>query len=138
MGKPNSPIVPTYRYKDAHQAIEWLCRAFGFDKKVVHEEDDGTVANAQLVLDNAMIMLASVRNNEFDQFVKHPEELNGLNTMSPYIIVENIELHYQRAVQAGAEILLPLTIQDYGGGGYTCRDPEGYLWNFGSYDPWSQ
>ncbi len=25
---------------------------------------------------------------------------------------------------------------DYGGRNYTCVDPEGNLWNFGSYDPW--
>ena len=27
---------------------------------------------------------------------------------------------------------------DYGGRGFTCRDPEGHLWNFGSYDPWAE
>jgi uncharacterized glyoxalase superfamily protein PhnB len=28
--------------------------------------------------------------------------------------------------------------EDYGGRGYNCRDPEGYLWSFGSYDPWAE
>lgn len=28
--------------------------------------------------------------------------------------------------------------QDYGGRLYSCRDPEGNLWNFGSYDPWEE
>ena len=27
--------------------------------------------------------------------------------------------------------------QDYGGRDYTCRDPEGYVWTFGTYDPWT-
>ncbi|HZF33304.1 MAG TPA: glyoxalase, partial [Candidatus Angelobacter sp.] len=27
--------------------------------------------------------------------------------------------------------------EDYGGRGYSCRDPEGHLWNFGTYDPWA-
>ena len=26
--------------------------------------------------------------------------------------------------------------EDYGGRGFSCFDPEGHLWNFGSYDPW--
>ena len=138
MGKEYAPIVITFRYKEANEAIDWLSRAFGFTIKVVHSEEDGSVANAQLVLNNSMIMLASERDNEFDRFVKHPQELDGYNTISPYIIVEDIETHYKTAVKNGAEILLPLTMQDYGGGGYTCKDIEGYLWNFGSYDPWKE
>jgi uncharacterized glyoxalase superfamily protein PhnB len=27
--------------------------------------------------------------------------------------------------------------QDYGGGDYTCKDPEGNVWTFGTYDPWA-
>jgi transposase len=27
--------------------------------------------------------------------------------------------------------------EDYGGRDYSCRDPEGHVWNFGSYDPWA-
>jgi len=42
-----------------------------------------------------------------------------------------------RARAAGAEILLALEDQDYGGRGYTCRDPQGHVWSFGTYDPWA-
>lgn len=138
MDTQGSPIIITYRYKDAKEAIDWLCRAFGFTEKVVHVGEAGSIDNAQLVLNNAMIMIASERDNEFDRFVKHPQDIEGYNTISPYIIIKNIEQHYQNAVQQGAEICLPLTVQDYGGSGYTCKDIEGYLWNFGSYDPWKE
>ena len=37
---------------------------------------------------------------------------------------------------AGALIVMDLAEQDYGGKLYACRDPEGQLWNIGSYDPW--
>jgi uncharacterized glyoxalase superfamily protein PhnB len=33
-------------------------------------------------------------------------------------------------------IVVDLAEQDYGGKLYACRDPEGQLWNIGSYDPW--
>ena len=26
--------------------------------------------------------------------------------------------------------------QPYGGRLYSCRDPEGHVWHFGTYDPW--
>ena len=28
-------------------------------------------------------------------------------------------------------------IPPYGGLGHTCRDIEGHIWTFGSYDPWA-
>ena len=43
-----STVIPCFRYQDAAAAIEWLCRAFGFEKQAVHTNPDGTVAHAQL------------------------------------------------------------------------------------------
>jgi uncharacterized glyoxalase superfamily protein PhnB len=51
--------------------------------------------------------------------------------------VEDADKHYARAVAAGAEIVMELRDEDYGGRDYSCRDPEGHVWNFGSYDPWA-
>ena len=36
-----------------------------------------------------------------------------------------------------ADIVLPPSEKDYGGRGYTARDPEGNVWSFGDYDPWA-
>ena len=41
-----------------------------------------------------------------------------------------------QAKAAGAQIVIDIADQDYGGRGYACRDIEGHLWWFGSYDPW--
>ena len=38
---------------------------------------------------------------------------------------------------AGAEIAIDIKDEEHGGRAYSCRDPEGHVWNFGSYDPWS-
>jgi hypothetical protein len=43
---------------------------------------------------------------------------------------------YRRAKAAGAKIVLDINDEDYGGRGFSCRDLEGHLWNFGTYDPW--
>ena len=40
-------------------------------------------------------------------------------------------------IAAGAEIVIEIRDEDYGGRHYSCRDPEGHVWNFGSYDPWA-
>jgi uncharacterized glyoxalase superfamily protein PhnB len=42
----------------------------------------------------------------------------------------------EKVKSAGAEIVLDNVDQDYGGRGFTCKDLEGHLWSFGSYNPW--
>ena len=138
MKQNGSVIIPTMRYKDAPSAIEWLCKAFGFEKHLVVPGENGTIAHAQLSFGNAMIMLGSENDNEYGKLLRTPKDLNGLNTQAPYIVVEEIDKHYQGAITAGAEIVMDIKDEDYGGRGYSCKDPEGYLWNFGSYNPWAQ
>jgi len=136
MKQHGSVIIPTLRYKDAPAAMEWLCDAFGFKKHLVVPGENGTIAHAQLSYGNAMIMLGSENNDEYGKLLGLPKDLNGLNTQAPYIVVEEVDEHYQRAVAAGAAIVMDLKDEDYGGRGYSCQDPEGYVWNFGSYNPW--
>lgn len=130
-------MIPALRYDDAAAAVEWLCRAFGFEKHLVVPGEDGTVVHAQLVFGNGMVMLGQARPGEFDALQKPPSALGGVVSQSPYIIVDDADAHYARAVAAGAEIAMEIRSEDYGGRGYSCRDPEGHLWNFGSYDPWA-
>jgi uncharacterized glyoxalase superfamily protein PhnB len=130
-------IVPTFRYRDAPAAIAWLGRAFGLEPHLVVPGPDGTIAHAQLVFGHGMIMLSSASDGEYGNLVKTPAELGGVAGQSPYLIVADTDAHYAGAKAAGAEILIDIKDEDYGGRGYTCRDPEGYIWNFGSYDPWA-
>jgi uncharacterized glyoxalase superfamily protein PhnB len=133
----NASIIPTVRYRDAPAAIEWLCRAFGFEKHLVVPGDGNTIAHAQLTYRNGMIMLGSARDDEFGRLQKTTAEVGGTGTQSPYVIVPDADAHHARAVAEGAEIVYPLKDEDYGGRGYSCRDPEGHLWSFGTYDPWA-
>ena len=131
-----STVIPAMRYRDANAAIEWLCKAFGFERHLVVPGENGTVAHAQLTFGNGMIMLGSAREDEFGQRVNPPREIGGIGTQSAYVIVEDADAHYARAKAAGAEIVMEVEDQDYGGRLYSCLDPEGHLWSFGTYDPW--
>ena len=131
-----SNIIPTMRYHDAPAAIEWLCEAFGFERRLVVPGEDGSIAHAQLTLGSGMIMLGSARDDELGGLVKTARQA-GANTQSAYIVVEEIDEHYQKARAQGAEIVMEIADQDFGGRLYSAVDPEGYLWNFGSFDPWA-
>jgi uncharacterized glyoxalase superfamily protein PhnB len=129
-------VIPCLRYRDAPAAIEWLCKAFGFEKHLVVPNEDGTIAHAQLSFGNGMIMLGSALDTEFGRLMKQPDEIGGAETQCAYIVVPDPDLVHARAVAAGAEIVMALKDEDYGGRGFSCRDPERHLWAFGSYDPW--
>jgi uncharacterized glyoxalase superfamily protein PhnB len=132
-----STIIPCLRYRDALAAIDWLCVAFGFEKHAVHADDKGIVQHAQLVFGNGMVMLGSVANpGAWGERIAQPDEIGGRETQSPCVIVVDCEAHYARAKAAGAVIVDELEHKEYGGAGYSCRDLEGHLWWFGSYDPW--
>lgn len=131
-----SAIIPCLRYRDAHAAIAWLEQAFDFKPQAVYA-DGAIVYHAQLVYGGGMVMLGSVDNGgEWGKLTVQPDEINGRETQSACVIVGNPDAHYARAVAAGARVVIDIADQDYGGRGYACRDPEGHLWWFGSYDPW--
>jgi uncharacterized glyoxalase superfamily protein PhnB len=111
-------VIPALRYRNAPAAIEWLCSAFGFEKHAV------------------MLGSVSAKDSEWGRLLKQPDEIDGAETQSAYLIVSDADAVYAKAKAAGAEILLDIKDEDYGGRGFTCRDLEGHIWNFGTYDPW--
>lgn len=129
-------MIPTMQYRNATKAVDWLCAAFGFEEKNVFKDEAGAVTHAELQLGNAMIMISPRTNSPFGRMVKTPLEIGNFNTHALYVVVEDIEAHYQTAIENGATIMLELVEQSYGGKDYTCKDLEGYLWSFGTYNPW--
>ncbi|ABR90379.1 Uncharacterized conserved protein [Janthinobacterium sp. Marseille] len=132
-----SSVIPCLRYRDALAAIDWLCEVFGFEKQAVYTNPDGSVAHAQLALGGGMIMIGSVvADSEWGKLIRQPDEIGGDETQSPYLIVADADVVYERAQAAGAEIVIDIKFEDYGGRGFSCRDLEGRLWSIGTYDPW--
>ena len=132
-----STIMPTLRYRDAPAAIDWLCKVLGFAQHAVYPGPDNTVAHAELTLNGGMIMLGSHKDDEYGRGFKSPAELNGLETRSAYVIVDDAEAVYARAQKAGALIVRPIQDTAYGSREFTIKDPEGHSWSVGTYDPWN-
>jgi uncharacterized glyoxalase superfamily protein PhnB len=128
-----STVIPCLRYRDASRMIDWLCATFGFERRAVYEDGAGGIAHAELTC--GMIMLGSAQDNEFAKLQSTPAELGG-TTQSPYLIVADADEIYRRAKRNGADIVIEIKDESYGGRGFSCRDPEGHLWNIGTYDPW--
>jgi uncharacterized glyoxalase superfamily protein PhnB len=133
---PAPSLVPLMRYRDVSAAIDWLCTALGFEKQVAVSDPDGGVYYAQLTYGNSLVMIGSVRDTELDKLMRQPDEVGGIETQSCYLVVEDADAHYARATAAGAEIVLDIKSDGLGRRGYSCKDPEGHIWNFGTYNPW--
>jgi len=129
-------LVPLMRYRDVSAAVDWLCDAFEFERHSVVHAADGTIFYAQLTFGNGMVMLGPVRSSELDELMRQPDEIGGMETQNCYLVVEDVDAHYAKAISAGAEIVFGLNSDDSGGRGYSCRDPQGHIWNFGTYNPW--
>lgn len=132
-------LIPCLAYDDAPAALEWLCQAFGFEQRMVVRGEDGSILHAQLAFGSGMLMLGSRRKDSLHgQRVKPPISNDGHSSQSIYVVVNSADGLYAQAKAAGAEIVIDLKDEDHGGRGFTCRDPEGHLWSFGTYDPWAE
>lgn len=132
-------MIPCIGYKDAPAAIEWLCKAFGFEKHLIVPGINGMIDHAQLTLGEVMIMTGSSnKERPYSILTNTPSENGGKETQSPYVVLDDADLdaHFKMAKAAGAKIIMELKEEDYGGRNYSCYDIEGHLWNFGSYNPW--
>ena len=127
-------VYPALRYEDADAAIDFLVEAFGFRVRARHDGPGGTVAHAELELGNGIVMLGSQRDDDLRTRV--PRDV-GRVTCSLYVVVDDVDAHYERAVAAGAEVVRPLHDTDYGSREHVVRDPEGHVWSFGTYDPYA-
>lgn len=130
-------VIPTVRYRDVAKAVDWLCRAFGMQMHRVVADASGAPRYAELTVGNGMLMVAPIEDTPFGKLMVQPDEIGGVETQVCYLCVANARTHYKRAKAAGAVILLEPDDEANRGRGYSCRDPEGHVWNFGTYDPWA-
>jgi len=133
----HSTAIPSLLYRHAPDAIEWLSRVFGFEKHAVYPGSGNTIMHAELTLGGGMIMLGSLNENASKRHLKLPAEPGNAQTHGVSLIVKDADEVYVRAQAAGAEILEAIEDKPFGGRGFACRDPEGYIWNVVTYNPWA-
>ncbi|CAB3775972.1 VOC family protein [Pararobbsia alpina] len=115
-------------YKDPWAALDWLERAFGFERTMVISDAEGRLAHSEMRFGDSYLMVGS----EWAEFTASPSSTNGKNTQTIHVhLNEDIDAHCERARSAGATILQEPSDQFYGHRTYRARDPEGHVWTFG-------
>jgi uncharacterized glyoxalase superfamily protein PhnB len=115
--------------------VEWLCDAFGFRKQLIVKGENSEVKHAELAFGESVIMVVPARDTPFEKVVVHPDQIGGVETQACYLVVADVEGHYAKASVKGAKIIFDIRVENHGGRAYACRDPEGHMWIFGTYDP---
>jgi uncharacterized glyoxalase superfamily protein PhnB len=126
-------------YDDAAAAIDWLCRAFGFEVRLKVEGDNGRIEHSELVFGDGVVMVGSSADGTskvpFKAHFTSPKSLSGANTQSMMVYVDDADAHCVRAKAAGARIFMEPALHDYGEDHWADRsygavDPEGHHWWF--------
>jgi uncharacterized glyoxalase superfamily protein PhnB len=114
-------------YRDPWAALDWLEKAFGFERSMVISDRDGRLGHAQMRFGDGYIMVGS----EWAEFIASPASVGGKNTQSIHVqLQDGIDAHCERARAAGAAILQEPADQFYGDRTYRARDVEGHMWTF--------
>ena len=109
---PPAVVIPELPYPDVREATDWLCRTFGFNERL-------RIGNhrAQLSFGEGSLVVTQRSNGSDASF-------------SVMVRVDEIDSHYERVKQAGAQILSPPADYPYGERQYTVQDPGGHRWTF--------
>jgi uncharacterized glyoxalase superfamily protein PhnB len=116
---PAATVIPVLTYLDVREAVAWLAAAFGFVERVRIGENH----RAQLAVGDGAVIIA---DTDSDRGVPDPTVV----THSVIVRVGDVQNQRDRAVNAGAVILLEPTEFPYGERQCTVQDPWGHRWTF--------
>lgn len=115
-------------YKDPLAALDWLERAFGFERVMVIRDQQGQLVHSEMRFGDSYLMVGS----EWADFTASPASVGGKNTQTVHVhLPDGLDQHCERARAAGAVILREPQDEFYGDRTYTARDAEGHVWTFG-------
>ena len=108
---PRAAVIPVLAYPDVAEAVDWLCRTFGFTLRIRIGDH-----RAQLNVgdDGGAVVVTAPAGAKASVMVR----------------VENVDAHHERCLQSGARIVEPPSTYPYGERQYTVEDPAGHQWKF--------
>jgi uncharacterized glyoxalase superfamily protein PhnB len=120
-------FAPALFYKDPLAALQWLEKAFGFERLMVITDAQGKLVHSEMKFGDGFIMVGG----EWADFIASPAAAGGRNTQSTHVqLKDGIDAHFERARAAGAVIVREPADQFYGDRSYMAKDPEGHVWSF--------
>ena len=120
-------VAPYLNVDGAGKAAAFYVRAFGA-KEVFRAPPDekGRFMHIHLVVNGGSLMLC-------DPFPEHGHPHKTPQAFTLHLQVEDVDAWWKRAVDAGAEVLLPLQVMFWGDRYGQVRDPFGVSWSLAAH-----
>ncbi len=109
--RPPGVIIPEIPYANIQEAADWLCRAFGFKKRL-------QIGNHRFQLtlgDNSIVAIEGKDSNL---------------SCSLLVLVDDVDNRYEQAKAMGAETIREPTDYPFGERQCTVKDIGGHRWTF--------
>jgi PhnB protein len=121
--KGYNAVIPALAFKGAHAALKWYVNVLGAKEKMRFDAPDGTIAHAEMTIDNNVIMI-SEENREYNS---SPKTLGG-NSVNLCAYVPDVDKVVKKAVDNGARLISEPKDEFYGDRSGRFEDPFGYVW----------
>jgi PhnB protein len=117
-------ITPYLSVKGGTDAIEFYKKAFGATEIMRLPNPDGTLGHAEIKIGDALVMLA----DEYPDYGNLSPKTLGGSSVRLHMYVEDVDAFFEKAVAAGAKVLIPIADQFYGDRSGRLEDPFGHVW----------
>jgi PhnB protein len=108
-------VMPYLILRDVAAFIDFTQKVFGAEELAVYRNEDGSIMHAEIQIGGSTIMMGQ-SNDDW-----------GVQNAGLYINVENTDSTFQKAVDEGATVIMPVENKDYGRTSGV-KDPQGNTW----------
>jgi len=108
-------VMPYLILKGVAEFIEFTKEVFGAEELGIYKHEDGGIMHAEIRIGGSTIMMGESGNQW------------SVQNAGLYIYVENTDKSFQKALDHGAEVIMPIADKEYGRTG-GIRDPNGNTW----------
>ena len=116
--------MPMLVCRDVAAAIDFCKTTFDAVELGRRPGPDGTVAHALLTIGGAMVIIEA----EWPTLASRAPQPDGSSPVVIFVYVENVDKVVERAVAAGAKVVLPVKNQFWGDRTGRIMDPSGHVW----------
>lgn len=108
-------VMPYLILEDVAGFIDFTKAVFGAEELSLHKDESGGIMHAEVQIGGSTIMMGQSNENW------------GTQNAGLYINVEDTDSTFQKAIERGASVIMPIENKEYG---RTCgvRDPQGNTW----------
>lgn len=117
-------VIPRLICRDPDGEVAFCTRALGAAEGVRRPGADGRTAHAVVLFGPAMVMIES----EWPQIPSRAPPPDGASPVVLYLYVTDVDAVIERAVGAGARVVMPPTDQFWGDRTAWVIDPAGHVW----------